>query len=198
MIKFKFLAQFPVDHFANAVLLFYSLRVFHISVSLWFLTEVWVTISVLESPGLFSVFELLNSLIVWMVSPLSFIFKSSSPCTNPLVTVSRAPITIGIKDTFMFHNFSIPLQGPGIYPSFNFLSVLLCWDSKTHNFASSLFLLLIIIRSDCLAEIWWSVCISKSHGSLCVSFSKTAGGLCMYHLFLWSNLNFLHNSQWIT
>ena len=31
-----------------------------------------------------------------------------------------------------------------------------------------------------------------------VSFSRTDGGLCKYHLFVWSNLIFLHNSQWIT
>ena len=32
--------------------------------------------------------------------------------------------------------------------------------------------MLIIIRSGLLAEIRWSVCISKSHRSLCVSFSR--------------------------
>ena len=38
----------------------------------------------------------------------------------------------------------------------------------------------------------------KSHRSLCVSFSRTGAGLCIYHLLAWSNLNFLHISQWIT
>ena len=54
--------------------------------------------------------------------------KSSSPFNNPLVTVPKAPITIGIMVTFMFHGFffSIPLQGRVIYPSFHFLSVLFC------------------------------------------------------------------------
>ena len=52
--------------------------------------------------------------------------------------------------------------------------------------------------SGLLDEIRWSVCISKSHWSLCVSFSRTVAGLCIYHLFVWSNLNFLHISQWIT
>ena len=33
---------------------------------------------------------------------------------------------------------------------------------------------------------------------MCVSFSWTGVGLCKYYLFVWSNLNFLHNSQWIT
>ena len=69
-------------------------------------------------------------------------------------------------------------------------------DSKVDNFAISLFLL-IIIRSGLLAEIRWSVCMSKSHRSFCVSFSRTGARLCIYHLLLWSNLNFLHISQWI-
>ena len=40
--------------------------------------------------------------------------------------------------------------------------------------------------------------MSKSHRSLCVSFSRTGAWSCIYHLLTWSNLNFLHISQWIT
>ncbi len=71
------------------------------------------------------------------------------------------------------------------------------WDSKVDNFANSLFLL-IIIRSSFLGEIRRSVCMPKSNRSLCVSFFRTAAWLCIYHLFVWLNLNFLHISQWIT
>ena len=39
--------------------------------------------------------------------------------------------------------------------------------------------------------------MSKSRRSLCVSFSRTGAGLCIYHLLVWSNLNFLHISLWI-
>ena len=49
-----------------------------------------------------------------------------------------------------------------------------------------------------LAEIRWSVCISKSQRILCVSFFRTDSGLCIYNLVVWSNFNFLRNSQWIT
>ena len=70
-------------------------------------------------------------------------------------------------------------------------------DSKVDNFADSLFFLLIIVRSGLRAEIRLPVCISKSHRSLCVSFSRTGSGLCIYHLLAWSNLNFFHISQWI-
>ena len=54
--------------------------------------------------------------------------KSSSSFSNTLVTVSNAPITIGIIVTFMFHRFffSIPLQVRGTYPSFHLLSGLFC------------------------------------------------------------------------
>ena len=72
-------------------------------------------------------------------------------------------------------------------------------DSKIHDFASYFFfLLIIIIRSVCLADIRRSVCTSEFQRSLCVSFSRTDTGLCIYHLFVWSNFNFLHNYQWTT
>ena len=72
-------------------------------------------------------------------------------------------------------------------------------DSKVDNFADSLFFFVVDYYKVCLlAGIRWSVCILKSHRSLCESFSWTGAGLCIYHLFIWSNLNFLHISQWIT
>ena len=40
--------------------------------------------------------------------------------------------------------------------------------------------------------------MSKSHRSLCVSFSRTGASLCLYHLLVWSILNVLHISQLIT
>ena len=46
----------------------------------------------------------LNKAVVWMISTC-LISKSSSPCTSALVTVTRAPITIGFFVTFMFHRF---------------------------------------------------------------------------------------------
>ena len=74
----------------------------------------------------------------------------------------------------MFHSF---FQLPSkvqvlvlLFAFFQFYSVV-SQDSRVHNFTSSLFflflfLLLIIIRSGHLAEIWWSVCMSKFHRSL--------------------------------
>ena len=82
-----------------------------------------------------------------------------------------------------------------LFTFFQFYSVV-CRDSKVDNLAD--FLFFIIIRSGLRAEIRWSVCISKSHRSLWVSFSRTGAGLCIYHLLVWLNLNFLYISQWTT
>ena len=64
------------------------------------------------SRTLLSILADLNNAIVWMVSSSPLIFKSFSPCTNPLVTVPRAPIKIGIIVTFMFpsipSNYCLP------------------------------------------------------------------------------------------
>ena len=65
----------------------------------------WLTASLLKSPGLFSVFwPFLNKVVVWMVSIRPPTSKSSSPFSNPLVTVPNAPITIGVYNSF-FLNF---------------------------------------------------------------------------------------------
>ena len=47
-------------------------------------------------------------------------------------------------------------------------------------------------------EIKWSICTPKSHKTSLLSFSRADAGLYIYHLFVWSNLNFLRISQWIT
>ena len=62
-----------------------------------------------KSPKVFTTFLSiladLNNTVVWLVSTRPLISKSSGPFTNPLVTVPRVPITIGITVTFTFHSF---------------------------------------------------------------------------------------------
>ena len=70
-----------------------------------------------------SILTVLNNDVVWMVSTRPPTSKSSSPFSNPLLTVPKAPITIGIIVTIMF---SIPYQGWDTYPSFHILSALFC------------------------------------------------------------------------
>ena len=67
---------------------------------------------------------------------------------------------------------------------FQFYSVV-SRDSEVHNSANSFFLF-IVTKSDRLAKMRWSVCISKYQMSPCVSFSRIDSGLCIYHFFVWS------------
>ena len=152
------------------------------------------------SRTLLSILAVFKNAVVLMVPTRPPTSKSSRPFNNPLVTVPKAPITIGIIVSFMFHSFSILYEGRGTYLSFHILSVLFCGQpgQQSRQFCRFSLFLLIIIWYGLLAEIRWSVCMSKSHKGLCVSFSRTAAGLCIYHLLAWSNLNFLHISKWKT
>ena len=130
---------------------------------------------------------LFNSAVVWMVSTRPPTSKSSRPFNNPLVTVPKASITISIIVTFMFHSFFNPLARSRYLSlfshSFNFIlwSAGIAKSTILQIFFFFFFFLLIIIRSGLLAEMRWSVCIWKSHRSLCVSFSRTDAGYYYYY-----------------
>ena len=144
------------------------------------------------SRTLLSILVDLNNAVVWMVSACPLISNSSGSIINPLVTVPSAPITIGITVTFMFHSFFCS-QARSRYSSFFSLSFsFTLWSAKMAKSTIQL------VHFFLLTVTSWSVCISKSQRILCISFSNTDSELCIYHLFIWSNLNFLHNSQWIT
>ena len=71
--------------------------VFHWSLSDWKSPQV--------SRTLLSILAVFNNAVVWMVSTRPPTSKSSRPFSNPLVTVPKAQITIGIMVTLMFHSF---------------------------------------------------------------------------------------------
>ena len=56
------------------------------------------------SRTLLKILAVFNNAIVWMDSTRPPTSKSSKPFNNPLVTVPKAPTTIGTIVTFMFHN----------------------------------------------------------------------------------------------
>ena len=120
----------------------------------------------------------LNYAVVWILTTRPLLSKSFSLFTNPLVSVPIVPIIIDRNAIFMFTVFSI--------------SILLCDQPRQQILRKLPFflLLLMVIRSGCLAEIRRSVCISKYQWSLCVSFPRTDSGLFLYHLFVLSNLGF--------
>ena len=107
----------------------------------------------------------------------------------------------------MFHSFFNSLARSRYLSLFSHSFIFILWSAGTAKstilqvlffFSFSFFLLLlIIIRSGILAGIRWSVCMLKSHRSLCMAFSRTGVGLCIYHLLVWPNLSFLQISQWI-
>ena len=154
-----------------------------------------------------SILAVLSNAVVWIVSSRPPTSKSFRPFNNPLATVPNTPITIGTIVTFMFNNFFNYLARSRYLSFFSVSFRFILWSAGTAKSTNLqiLFLLLIIMRSGLLAGIRWSVCMSHrslcvcmSHRRLCESFSRKGGGLCIYYLFVRSNWNFLHISQWIT
>ena len=138
----SFLTHIACQH-NLCIIIFSLLRVFHTSVSLWFLTGVLATTSPQVSRTLLNSMADINNAVVWIVSTRSVISMSSSPCMNPLVT--------GLNVTFMFHSFFNSLARSS-FTFFQFHSVLRL-DSKVHSLQVLSFLL-IIIKSRRLGEIW--------------------------------------------
>ena len=66
-----------------------------------------------------------------MVATHPLISKSSSPFNNPLVTVPRAPIIIGVNITFMFHSFFNPLARLRYFSFFSLSFKFTLWSAET-------------------------------------------------------------------
>ena len=119
--------------------------------------------------------------VFWIVSTIPLISKSSSLCTHHLVTVPSARITIGISVIFILHSSFNSLA------TSRYLSFLLSFSGQQERlfppFGRFSFMLS-LTRSCLLAEIRWSICISKFQRILWVSFSWTDFGWSIYHLFV--------------
>ena len=129
------------------------------------------------SRTLLSILAVLNNTVVWMVSTRPPTSKSSSSFISPLVTVPKAPITIGIIVTFMLHIFYNSLARSRYLSFFSLSFSFILWSAGTakSTILQVLFsFLLITIMAGLLTEIRGFVCMSKSDRSLCVSFSRTA------------------------
>ena len=139
-----------------------------------------------------------------MVSTCPLFSKSSSPSTNLLEIIPSILITIGIPVTFKFHCFFFNSLARSRYSSLFLLSFIFTpWfttPAKSNTRQVSLFLFFFFFLLIITMFGFWtrSVCISKSQRISCVSFFRTHSGLCTYHFIICSNLNFLHNSRWIT
>ena len=83
------------------------------------------------SRTLLSIRAVLNNVVVWMVSIHPLISKSSSSCTNPLVTVPRTTIIIGINVPFIFHSFFTSIARFKYLSFFSFSFNCTLWSSRT-------------------------------------------------------------------
>ena len=91
------------------------------------------------SRTLLSILAVFNSVIVWLVSTRLLTSKSSRHFNNPLLTVPKVLIIIGIIVTFMFHSFFNSLARSRYLSLFShFLSFTLCRDSTVDNIADFL------------------------------------------------------------
>ena len=132
------------------------------------------------SRTLLSILAILNNAVIWMASTRPPTSKTSSPFNDRLVTVTKAPNTIGIIVTFMFHRFFNYLARSWYLSFFSLSFSFILWSTGTAKSKIFLFFLLISISSGLLVEIRWSVRLSKSHRSLCVSFSRTAAAFFQF------------------
>ena len=94
------------------------------------------------SRTLLSILAVFNNAVVWMVSTRPLTSISSRPFNNPLVTLPKATITIGIIFTFIFPcKVEILIS---LFTFFQFYSVV-SQDSKVNNFSDFLLLLLLLL-----------------------------------------------------
>ena len=93
------------------------------------------------SRTILSILAVLNNVVFWMVSTRLPTPKSSSPFSNPLVTVPNAPVTIGIIVTSMFHSFFNSLAKSRYLSFFSHSFSFTLWSAET---AKSTLLLLLL------------------------------------------------------
>ena len=84
------------------------------------------------SRTLFSILDDPKNAVFWTVSSCPFIFKSSSPFTNPTGNVPSTITTIRITVIFMLHSFFNSLARPRYLSLFclSFIFTLVSWDGN--------------------------------------------------------------------
>ena len=124
----------------------------------------------LKSPWL-SILSVLNNVVVWMVPTRSSTSKSSSPFSNPLVTVTNAPITIGIIVTSMFHRFFNSLARSRYLSFFSHSFSFILWSAGTAKST----ILQILFFSWLLGLVFW-----PRWGDPCVCQSPIGVYICYF------------------
>ena len=83
------------------------------------------------SRTLLTILTVLNNAVVWIVSTRPPTSKSSKPFNDPLVTVPKAPMTISIIVTYMFHSFFNSLARSRYFSFFSHSFSFILWSAET-------------------------------------------------------------------
>ena len=126
--------------------------------------------------------RILLSILVDLNNSLALISKSSCPYTNLLVTVPRAPITIGITVTFIFYGFFVLMQGLGTYLYFCFPSFLPSDQPEQRSLLQQVFIFLWFSLGLVVQPRLFVPFLSQNPKEFCASdFLQGVLGLCTYH-----------------
>ena len=138
-----------------------------------------------------------------MVSTRILTFNSSSPCTNPLVTVPRTPITIGITVNFTYHSFFSSLARSKYLSffsfSFNYTQMSARTAKSTIRYILFFFFFFFFLWLSLALVVWLRLndsFVYQNPRGVCASHSPGQILSCAYTMC--SNLNYLHSSKWIT
>ena len=105
---------------------------------------------------LLSILAVFNYAAVWMVSSQPPTSKSSRPFNNPLVTVLKAPVTISIIVTFIFHSFFNSLTRSRYLSLFTFF--------QFYSVVNSFRVFHISVSWCSFTEVWVTTSLLKSPG----------------------------------
>ena len=138
-----------------------------------------------------------SSAVFWMVSMLPLISRFSSLFSKLFVTVPSARTTIGITFTLMFHSLFNSLARSRYlslffyFPSASPFDLLGPQSPPVDAFS-------FVNQHQVWSPGWDRVIRLYLEVPENFSFSRKDSGLCIYHFFVSSKFNFLHNSHWIT
>ena len=136
------------------------------------------------SRTLLRILAVVNNVVVWMVSTRPPTSKSSSPFSNPLVTVLNVPITIGIIVTCMFHSFFNSLARLRYLSFFSHSFSFILWSAGT---AKSTILQVLFFCGLLLGLVSWPrlgdpcVCQSPLGVYVCYFLGQMLG--CAYYYY---------------
>ena len=148
---------------------FTHLRLVHTSVSWCFSIGVWMTARLNKCPGLFSVFRPILTMQSFEWSSLVPFFWVFHSLYQSFLTVTSEPNTNGMSIAYMFHRFFSSLARSRYLSLFLLSFSFTPWSAGTakSTIRQVHFFCCLSLR---LAEIRWSVCISKYQRILYTAF----------------------------